>query len=66
MRSLQKADAKPLIEQMLSSGGLVDSWDDLNQTLQIQNGIQDEMQTLKQQEGILTSSQPPRNKSRIR
>jgi peptidoglycan hydrolase CwlO-like protein len=57
LRTLQKADAKPLIEQMLSSGGLVESWDDLNQTLQIQNGIQNEMQTLKQQEGILTTSQ---------
>jgi peptidoglycan hydrolase CwlO-like protein len=57
LRSLQKADAKPLIEQMLSSGGLVQSWSDLNQTLQIQNGIQNEMQTLKEQEGSLTDSQ---------
>ena len=57
LRSLQKADAKPLIQQMLSSGGLVESWSDLNQTLQIQNGIQNEMQTLKEQEDNLSSSQ---------
>lgn len=55
--SLQKADAKPLIEQMLSSGGLVQTWNDLNQTLQIQNGIQNEMQTLKEEKGSLTDSQ---------
>jgi peptidoglycan hydrolase CwlO-like protein len=57
LRSLQKTDAKPLIEQMLSSGGLVQSWSDLNQTLQIQNGIQNEMQTLKEQEDNLATSQ---------
>jgi hypothetical protein len=55
--SLQKADAKPLIEQMLSSGGLVQTWNDLNETLQIQNGIQNEMQTLKEEKGTLTNSQ---------
>jgi peptidoglycan hydrolase CwlO-like protein len=57
MRSLQKADAKPLIVQMLSSGGLVQTWDDLNQTLQIQNGIQNEMQELGQQKSSLTATQ---------
>jgi septal ring factor EnvC (AmiA/AmiB activator) len=46
LRSLQKADAKPLIVQMLSAGGLVQTWDDLNQTLQMQNGIQNEIQAL--------------------
>jgi len=55
--SLQKADAKPLIQQMLASGGLVQAWSDLNQTLQIQAGIQNQMQTLKGQEGNLTASQ---------
>jgi hypothetical protein len=57
MRSLQKADAKPLIVQMLSSGGLVQTWDDLNQTLQIQNGIQNEMQSLGEQKSALTATQ---------
>jgi len=57
LRSLQKADAKPLLEQMLSSGGLVQSWNDLNQTLQIQNGIQDEMQTLEDQKNALADTQ---------
>jgi peptidoglycan hydrolase CwlO-like protein len=57
MRSLQKADAKPLIVQMLSSGGLVQTWDDLNQTLQIQNGIQNEIQALGQQKNELATTQ---------
>jgi peptidoglycan hydrolase CwlO-like protein len=57
MRSLEKADAKPLIVQMLSSGGLVQTWDDLNQTLQIQNGIQNEMQALGEQKSNLTATQ---------
>ena len=57
LQSLQKADAKPLIEQMLSSGGLVQAWSDLNQTLQIQEGIQNEMQTLKEEENNLADSQ---------
>jgi peptidoglycan hydrolase CwlO-like protein len=55
--SLQKTDAKPLIEQMLSSGGLVQSWSDLNQTLQIQEGIQNEMQSLQSQENSLADNQ---------
>jgi hypothetical protein len=42
---------------MLSSGGLVQAWSDVNQTLQIQEGIQNEMQTLKEQEGSLAASQ---------
>lgn len=57
LRSLQKADAKPLIVQMLSSGGLVQTWNDLNQTLQIQNGIQNEIQALGQQKNQLASTQ---------
>jgi peptidoglycan hydrolase CwlO-like protein len=57
MRSLQKADAKPLIVQMLSSGGLVQTWNDLNQTLQIQNGIQNEIQALGQQKNKLSTAQ---------
>lgn len=57
LRTLQKADAKPLIVQMLSSGGLVQAWNDLNQTLQIQNGIQNEIQTLGQQKTELTTTQ---------
>jgi peptidoglycan hydrolase CwlO-like protein len=57
MRTLQKADAKPLIVQMLSSGGLVQTWDDLNQTLQIQNGIQNEIQALGQQKNELATTQ---------
>lgn len=57
MRSLQKAESKPLIQQMLSSGGLIQAWNDINQTLQIQSGIQNEMQTLRDQKAALASSQ---------
>jgi peptidoglycan hydrolase CwlO-like protein len=57
LRSLQKADAKPLIVQMLSAGGLVQTWDDLNQTLQMQNGIQNEIQALGQQKTALATTQ---------
>jgi peptidoglycan hydrolase CwlO-like protein len=56
LRSLQKAEDRSLLMQMLSSGSLVQTWSDLNQTLQIQDGIQNEMQTLKEQKGALTSS----------
>jgi len=57
LQSLQKSQSQPLIVQMLSSGGLVQAWSDLNQTLEIQNSIQNEMQTLKTQESSLASSQ---------
>jgi peptidoglycan hydrolase CwlO-like protein len=57
LRSLQKAESRPLLMQMLSSGGIIQTWSDLNQTLQIQDGIQTAMQTLKEQKGALTSSQ---------
>jgi peptidoglycan hydrolase CwlO-like protein len=57
LRSLQRADATPLIIQMLSAGSLVQAWNDTNQTLQIQDSVQNEMQTLKAQEGTLTNSQ---------
>ncbi len=57
LRSLQKTEAKPLIVQMFSSGGLIQAWNNLNQTLQIQNGIQNEMQTLKAEKNNLANSQ---------
>jgi len=57
LQSLQKEENQPLIVQMLSSGGLVQTWNDLNQTLEIQNCIQNDMQTLKAEKATLTSSQ---------
>ncbi len=57
LRSLQKADDKPLIVQMLSSGSLVAMWNDVNATLKMQNAVQDQMQTLRVQEGDLADSQ---------
>ncbi len=57
LRLLQKADGKSLIEQMLSSGSLVEAWSDVNATLQMQEGVENEMQTLKSQENNLSSSE---------
>lgn len=57
LRNLQKADDRPLIIQMLSSGSLVAVWDDINATLKMQNAVQNQMQTLRVQEGDLADSQ---------
>ncbi|HUC01522.1 MAG TPA: C39 family peptidase [Candidatus Paceibacterota bacterium] len=57
LESLQKQDAQPLLVEMLSSGGLEKAWEDVNQTLQIQDGIQSAMETLKQEKDALASSQ---------
>ncbi len=57
LRSLQKADDKPLIIQMLSSGSLVAVWDDINATLKMQNAVQNQMQALRIQENNLADSQ---------
>lgn len=56
LRSLQKADDKLLIVQMLSSGSLVAMWNDVNATLKMQNAVQDQMQTLHIQENNLANS----------
>lgn len=57
LESLQKADAQPLLVQMLSDGGLEKAWNDINETLQVQDGIQTAMETLKQEKDTLASSQ---------
>ena len=57
LRTLQKSDEKPLIVQMLSAGGLVQTWNDLNQTLQMQSAIQNEIQTVGQQKTELATTQ---------
>lgn len=54
--NLQKIEAQPLIVEMLSSGSLVQTWTDVSQTLQMQESVRNEMQTLQTQEGTLTSS----------
>jgi peptidoglycan hydrolase CwlO-like protein len=54
--NLQKIESQPLIVEMLSSGSLVQTWTDVSQTLQMQEGVQNEMRTLQTQEGTLTSS----------
>ncbi len=57
LQSLQKADDKPLIVQMLSSGGLVQAWDDINATVKMQTAVQNQMQALRVQEDSLANSQ---------
>lgn len=57
LRILQKAQAQPLIVQVLSSNDIADTWNDVNATLEMQDAIQNKMQTLQTQEGSLTDSQ---------
>jgi peptidoglycan hydrolase CwlO-like protein len=57
LRSLQKADDKPLIMQVLSSGSLVQTWSDLAADVQVKDSVQNQMQTLQTEEGSLANSQ---------
>jgi peptidoglycan hydrolase CwlO-like protein len=57
LRSLQKAENKSLIVQMLSSESLTQAWANINATLQMQEAVQNEMQTLQTQENTLADSQ---------
>jgi len=57
LRILQKTVAKPLLIQLLSSGDISEAWSDMNATLQVQNSIQNTMQTLQRQENNLADSQ---------
>ena len=56
LKALQKADNQSLLMQMLSSGSLVQAWSDINSTLQMQAAVQNEMQTLREQEDNLANS----------
>ena len=57
LRILQKATDQPLIVQVLSSDNLADAWNDVNETLQMEDAIQGKMQTLKAQKSDLADSQ---------
>jgi peptidoglycan hydrolase CwlO-like protein len=57
LRSLQKADGKPLIMQVLSSDSIAQAWNDVNANLQVEGAIQVNMQTLQQQKEALANSQ---------
>lgn len=57
LRILQKADGQSLMMQVLSSNNVSEAWTDVNATLQAQEAIQNQMQTLQTQEGSLTSSE---------
>jgi peptidoglycan hydrolase CwlO-like protein len=57
LRNLQKAEDQSLLMQILSSSGtLVQAWSDINATLQLQDGVQNEMQMLQTQESSLADS----------
>ncbi len=57
LRNLQETESQPVIEQVLSAGGLSQAVNDVNAILEIQNGIQGDIQTLQQQKSSLTNSQ---------
>ena len=57
LRSLQETEDKPLMVQLLSSGGLAETWDAVNATLEMEDAVQRQMQTLRTQENSLASSQ---------
>ncbi len=56
LRSLQKANDQPLLMQLLSSGTIVQVWESINATLQVQHGVQNDMQALQTQESNLADS----------
>ncbi len=57
LRNMQVNDSQPLIEQLLSAGGLQQAVSDLNTTMEIQQGMQGNIQSLGTQENVLTTSQ---------
>ena len=57
MRNLQRADDDPLVLQILSAQTLGAAWDDAEQTVEVQRGIQSEVQVLQTQKSNLTVSQ---------
>jgi peptidoglycan hydrolase CwlO-like protein len=57
IRNLQEIDSEPLLVQVLSSDSVAEAWKDADQILQVQNGIQQEVQTLRTQKDTLTTSQ---------
>ena len=54
---LQKAGNQPLFMQILSSANLVEAWSGVNATLQVQEAIQNKIQTLQSQKSALVNSQ---------
>ncbi len=57
LRNLQKADGKSLLAQVFAAGTLASAWSDVNATLQIEEGIQNQMQALKAQRATLSDAQ---------
>ncbi|MCL5006739.1 MAG: hypothetical protein M1153_01130 [Patescibacteria group bacterium] len=57
MRTLQQYDNQTILEQLLSAGGLSQAVNDINTALELQSGIQNDIQSLGEQENTLTASQ---------
>ena len=57
IRDIQENDSQSLIEQLLSAGGLQQAVSDLNTTMEVQQGIQGNIQSLATQKNSLTTSQ---------
>ena len=57
LRNLQKADNQSLIAQILSENNVTDEWNDIGAMSQIQDAINDKVDSLKGQEAKLAASQ---------
>lgn len=57
LRNLQKSDDRPLIMQVLSSGSLIATWNDLAANVQVKDSIEANMQTLQSEKNALADSQ---------
>jgi peptidoglycan hydrolase CwlO-like protein len=57
LRTIQKADDQPLFMQILAEPNLVQVWNNVNATLQVQTAVQDKMQELRKQEDNLVVTQ---------
>lgn len=57
IRSLQQADNQPLVLSLFSSESLGEAWDDASQVLQVQQGVESEVQALQTQKTSLATTQ---------
>jgi peptidoglycan hydrolase CwlO-like protein len=57
LRILQKDESQPLFMAILSSDNIADAWSDTNATLQVQDAVQNNLNTLQAQEATLVSSE---------
>ena len=57
IEEIQQSDDQPLMFQLLSSGSLSDFWQNLDQTVQVQNAVREKAQQLQAEEVTLANTQ---------